>query len=359
MFRQFRFRLYPSRSQRRRMEDILDVSARFYNLLLAQRMQARQAGHSLGWYEQAREVKVFRDSDEAAARVHSHVLQNVVADVNRAWRRWLGHGAKGIGPRWKQPGRVNSFGFKQAKNGWKLDGRRLRIFGVGRVAVRWHRQLQGVPKVLRIVRHAGGRWYANIMCDSGPDVLPPTGEAVGIDLGVTRLATLSTGEHIENPRWFLAAKDQIDDMKARIDRAAEGSNRQLKLKDQLKRLHERVAARRRDFISKAVAGIVRRFDYIGIEDLDVVRLIRDRPSVEDAGLGLFRRLLVSKAEACGRVVVLVPPENTSTDCCVCGQRQEMELGERVFRCGRCGSVLDRDVNAARNVLARARRQRAS
>jgi putative transposase len=359
MFRLFRFRLYPSPSQRRRMEDILDVSGRFYNRLLGQRIQARQAGRSLGWYEQAREVKVFRDSDEAAARVHSHTLQLIVCDVNRAWRRWLGHGAKGIGPRWKQPGKVNSFGFKQVKNGWKLDGRRLRIFGAGRVAVRWHRQLQGLPKVLRIIRHAGGRWYANIMCDAEPDVLPPTGKAVGIDLGVSRLATLSTGEYIENPRWFLAAKDRIDDMKARIDRAVTGSIRQFKLKDRLKRLHERVAARRRDFMSKAVADIVRRFDFIALENLDVARLIRGRPSVEDAGLGLFRRLLVSKAEACGRVVVLVPPEHTSTDCCVCGHRQEMVLEERVFMCPRCSSVLSRDENAARNVLARARRQRAS
>jgi putative transposase len=350
----FRYRLYPSKAQAARLVAAVRLCFCFWNQLMSERLVAHQAGRRLGLTLQLRQVAVVRRADACFASLHSHTMQLVAADVDSAWRAWQRRGSKGRLPSLRRECDVRSLGFKQAKNGFHLDGRRLRLFQIGRVAVRWHRELQGTLKTLRVSREAG-RWFATFGCEVEPVPLPATDREVGIDMGTDSLLTLSTGERFTHPRWALAAKERLRTLRDRLQRTQEGTLAHQKAHVRLGRFCVRVAARRRDYLSKIVASLVATYDRIALENLNVARLAALRQSVSDAGWGLFRRLLVSKSQSLGRQVTFVNLAWTSQTCSACGcrNRRYQSLSEREFACEQCAYRADRDVNAARVVLRRA------
>ena len=147
MLKAFQYRLYPSKTQARKLEATRETCRRWYNELLAERKTAyEQRGERIGKYEQLRRVKEHKASSPWAAVVHSHVLQTVVSDLDKAFQAFFRRvkvGEQPGYPRFKGWNRFASFGFKEHGNGFKLDGRRLRVHGIGRIAVRWHRRLDG------------------------------------------------------------------------------------------------------------------------------------------------------------------------------------------------------------------------
>ena len=194
MYKNYMYRLHPSRSQQKRLEAILETCRRFYNDLLAERREAwTNERRSVSKTEQLRRVKELKASNPYAKDIHSHVLQVVVADLDKAFQAFFRRVKRGENPGYpsfKGKNHFSSFGLKEYGNGFKIDGRRLRLHGVGRVAVRWHRSLPSTPKAVRIIRKADG-WYAMFTCEVEPQVLPPTGREVGIDVGVASLVTTS------------------------------------------------------------------------------------------------------------------------------------------------------------------------
>src|SRR5262249_4760852 len=139
----------------------------------------------------------------------------------QAFFRRLKAGEKPGYPRFRGRGRFASFGFKEYSNGFKLDGRRVKVHGVGRIAVRWHRPLPGQPKTLRLVRQAGD-WYAVFVCDTQSTALPATGSQVGIDVGITSLIATSDGEHVQHPGWYRAAQRRLRVAQRRVARRRKG-----------------------------------------------------------------------------------------------------------------------------------------
>jgi putative transposase len=168
MLRTFAYRLYPSKPQARLLDSTLETCRRWYNQCLAERRNAyQQHGASVGKYQQLAKVKEQKASNSYAKDIHSHVLQIVVADLDKAFQAFFRRVKAGETPgfpRFKGRNRFSSFGFKEYGNGFKIDGRRLRLSGIGRVAVRWHRPLKGQIRTLRIIRKAG-LWYACFACE--------------------------------------------------------------------------------------------------------------------------------------------------------------------------------------------------
>jgi putative transposase len=149
-------------------------------------------------------VKEIKDTNPCALGIHSHVLQIVVNDLDKAFQaffRWVKAGEKPGYPRFKGKDRFDSFGTKEYGNGFKLDGRRLKWPGIGCVAVRWHRPIEGEIKILRVCRKAG-KWFVSFACETEEKRLPLTGRAIGIDVGITSLLAISDGELVENPKWY-------------------------------------------------------------------------------------------------------------------------------------------------------------
>jgi len=352
----FVFCLYPSKAQVRLLASTLETCRHFYNECLAERKEAwENAQRRIGKYEQLRRVKTVKAENPYAKEVHSHVFQVVVADLDKAYQAFFRRVKAGY-PRFRGRNRFDSFGFKEYGNGFRVDGRRLKLSGIGRVAVRWHRAMEGKPKTVRIVRKADG-WYACIACETEQAPLPATGKTVGVDVGLASLITTSEGEKVAHPRWYRDEQRKLRVLQRTVSRRTKGGANRRKAVNALQRQHQRIGNRRANFLNKLAYALITRYDVIAVEDLRIRNMVRNRhlaKSILDAGWGYFRQRLHAKAACAARVIVEVDPAYTSQICSGCGQRfpEHHDLSVRWVRCD-CGLSLDRDENAARNILQRA------
>lgn len=359
MIKTFQYRIYPTKSQQRTMESILETCRLFYNECLAERKTAyEERGETVGKFEQLRKVKTLKETNFYAKDIHSHVLQIVVADLDKAYRaffRRVKAGEKPGYPRFKGKNRFDSFGLKQYGNGFKLDGRRLKLSGVGRVAVRWHRPLEGESKTLRVCRKAG-KWFVCFACEVAEKQLPKTGQAVGVDVGISSLIATSDGVLVENPKWYREGQTKLRVLQRRVARRKKGGSNRRKAVLALQAHHEYIANQRKDFLNKLVNNLIVNNDLIAIEDLQIQNMVKNQhlsKSILDGGWGYFAKRLSDKAAEAGREVVRVHPAYTSKTCSGCGAVFEhMDLSVRWIEC-ECGLSMNRDVNAAVNILKRA------
>ena len=184
--------------------------------------------------------------------------------------------------------------------------------------------------------------------------MPPTGRETGIDVGLKVFLITADGEVVENPRHYRKAEKQLTKAQRRVSRRKHGSKRRKKAVALLKRKHQQVQRQRTDFHHKTALALLRHYDTIYLEDLQVANMVRNRhlaKSISDAGWSGFRRILEGKAAYAGQRVVAVLPAFTSQECSGCGERVPKSLSVRTHVCPACGLVLDRDENAARNILA--------
>ncbi|HEV8194232.1 MAG TPA: transposase [Ktedonobacterales bacterium] len=250
-----------------------------------------------------------------------------------------------------------------------LDKGLISLSKIGRISIRLHRPLRGRPKTVTISREARD-WYACISCADVPvEALPPTGQETGIDVGLQVFLITADGEVVENPRHYRKAERQLKKAQRRVSRRKKGSNRRRKAVALLKRKHQKVARQRRDVHRKTALYLLRTYDTIYLEDLQVANIVRNHhlaKSIADAGWAAFRTILDGKAAYAGRRVVIVPPAFTTQDCSgslpdgsPCPERIQKALSVRTHVCPRCGLVLDRDQNAAVNILRVGRQERGS
>jgi putative transposase len=359
----YQYRLYPSASQERNLFVILETARHWYNMCLSERKFTYQLeGRSVGKNAQLQQVKYYKATFPQAQQVHSHVLQNVVARCDNAFQRFFSRvksGQKAGYPRFKGRHQWHSFSFKEYGNGFKLDGKRLRIFGAGRIPMRWHRPIpeDATIKTLRIMHKAGKR-YACFACEiAAVKPLDKTGEVIGLDMGITALITTSHGDKVHNPKPYREAQANLRRKQRKLARARRGSHNRQKALQAVQRQQEHVANQRADFLHKLSYALVQGYDGIALEDLSIRNMVRNKrlsKSILDSGWGLFKDQLTYKAESAGREVVFVNPAYTSQDCSNpnCNRRHALTLADRWLECP-CGLSLDRDHNAAINILSRA------
>lgn len=356
----FKYRLYPTPAQEKCMFNTLAVCRNFYNMCLEDRKWSyKLEGRSVSKNEQVKQARLYRQTFPQAKSVFSQTLQSVAIDLSKAFDaffRRVREGQKPGYPRFKSRNRFHSFNFPQFGVGAKLDGKRLKLFGIGRVRVRWHRPIEGEIKTVRMV-HKAGRWYACFVCDV-PDKppLPKTGRGVGLDVGVAALITTSDGEKVEHPQFYRKGQKKLRRLQRAFARKKKGGKNRAKALLQVQRQHEHVKNQRGDFAHKLSYALVQHYDLIACEDLKIRNMVRNHylsKSILDAGWGIFKQLLTSKAVDAGRAVVFVDPAYTSQCCSNCGAMfQDFDLSTRWVECA-CGLSLDRDHNAAINILKRA------
>jgi putative transposase len=289
-------------------------------------------------------------------------LQDVLTRLDRAFQaffRRVRNGEKPGYPRFQGRNRYHSFTYKQYGSGARLDNGFLVLSKIGRVAVRWSRPLEGTPKTVTISQEADG-WYASISCAEVPAYpLPPTGQETGIDVGLKVFLVTAQGVQVANPRYLGKAERYLAKCHRRVAKRQMGSHRRAKAVKILAKAYQTVACQRRDFLHKTALALVREHDLIYLEDLPVANLVRNRhlaKSISDAGWAAFRTILEGKAVYAGRRVVVVSPAFTTQECSnprpdgtICGERVKKSLSVRTHQCLKCGFILDRDENAARNI----------
>jgi len=238
------------------------------------------------------------------------------------------------------------------------DPKALRLPKIGRVHCMENVTARvGDAKVLRMtVSQRAGRWYASLTVerDDKPVTKPPRGGAVGVDLGIKTLATLSDGTVIENPRCLAASERRLKQAQKALSRKVKGSRRRAKARAKVARLHARVANQRLDAMHKATTWLAGTYSEISIEDLNVAGMARNHhlaKAVSDASFGEFRRQLEYKTARTGATLHVVDRwYPSSKTCSKCGAvKAKLSLSERVFHCDGCGLVMDRDLNAAINI----------
>lgn len=356
MMRSFRFKVRLSAGCIARADRQLRLLRELYNAALEERRDHWKRGVRVNFFTQCRQLTAIRAEMPEYAAIDRMVAETTLRKLDRAFDnffRRVKEGGKPGYPRFKGRDRFNSMTYRQT--GFKVDGRYVTLRGIGRIKLHLSREIEGTIKTVTLKRDATGDWFVTFACDGVPArPLPATGRSVGVDLGLATFAATSDGELIENPRHLRGAESDVARANRRVARRKRGGTRRRKAATVLARKHRRVASARRDFHFKAAVSLVRSYDRIAVEDLNVRALSRSRfaKSVNDAGWGQFLHALATKAESAGREMIVVDCRGTSQECSGCGAVVPKGLSVRTHVCA-CGLTLDRDVNAARNILARA------
>lgn len=354
----FKYRIYPTKRQKTIMEQTLHECRWLYNHLLEQRKVAwDERQESISMYGQYARLPQIKKDRPSLTVVHSQVLQNVAVRIDLAFKSFFRRVKSGYTPghpRFRGRDRYDSFCYPQYGNGCKLDGDKLYLSKVGVVPVVFHRPLEGTAKTCTMRRASTGKWFVTLTCEVEQESLPESTEQVGIDVGLHAFATLSTGDVIDNPRFFRKEERALVRAQRRMVKEAKGTPERAKRRKVVARTHERIANRRNDFAHQNSRRIVNRFGLIAVEDINVNRMVHNHclaKSIADAAWSGFLQNMTYKAEWAGRHIVAVNPAYTSQQCSGCGHRHPMLLSERTYRCPCCGLTIDRDLNASLNILA--------
>ncbi|TMV51513.1 IS200/IS605 family element transposase accessory protein TnpB [Paenibacillus mesophilus] len=360
MLRTYKYRFYPTTEQQEKIQFTLERCRLLYNRLLEERIQAyKTEGRTLTYGQQANTFSERKLYIPALKEVHSQVLQDVARRLDKTYQsffRRVKNGEKAGFPRFKSQSRYDSFTYPQS--GFFLRETRLELSKIGGVRIKLHRQPQGTMKTCTITVK-NGRYYACLSCEVEAEPLAKTNRQVGVDLGIKQLAATSDGQIFEAPNHLRTSEAKIKRQQRAVSRKRRGSGRRRKAIMALARQHERVANRRKDYAHKVSRTLVNSYDLIAFEDLNVQGMVKNHQlakSIADAGWNGLVQFVMYKAERAGRQVVRVDPSHTSQLCSTCNEIVKKPLAERIHRCPHCGTTLDRDVNAAINILSRAMRQ---
>ena len=362
MFKSFKYRLRPTKKQEKILLVHIEECRLLYNQLVASRVQAyKNSKASLSCYDQQKMLPVLKHQHNGFVQVYSQVLQQVAVRVDLAFKAFFRRlkekaktGEKAGFPRYKGQNRYDSITYPQFSNGCRLDEKGLRLGKIGCLRIVQHRPLAGTPKSCTITRTATGKWFASISCDMGdaPDKTD-AGSAIGIDVGLNSFAVTSDGEHIANPRFFRKEEKALAKAQRKWDKVKKTKSPQReKCRKTVARVHERIRNKRHNFVHQEARKMVNRHGFIAAEKLDVQDMQQNRrlsKSISDAAWSMFRHCLQYKAEEAGIGFKPVTPKYTSQTCSGCGIVEKKPLSQRWHECA-CGVSLDRDHNAAINIL---------
>jgi putative transposase len=351
----FVYRLYPNPAQETALNRVLAVCREVYNSMVNWRKHDYEVkGQSTNYYEQKKSLPVWKKAHPELREIHSQTLQEVVKRVDLAFQAFFRRVKVGEipgYPRMKGVGQYDSFTFTQG--GYTLGTENLCLFKIGAVKAVFHRPIDGQIKTLTI-RKRSGKWFACFSCEVVAESLPESQESIGVDVGLSHFATLSDGSTVENPRFFRQDEKALAKAGCKQAKTKKRSPARRKANKVLSRIHERIRNRRHNFVHQLARKLMDRYGTIAVENLNVKGMVQNHclaKSISDASWSMFRSVLAQKAESAIRQLVAVEPAYTSQDCSTCGYRVRKKLSERVHSCPNCGLVLDRDHNAALNIIS--------
>lgn len=364
----YRYRLYPEPGQKQALARVFGCARVVFNDCLRLRDACHAAGEKISDAEvQRRVVTLAKLTPERAwlVEVASVALVQACQDARRAYRNWFDSmagrrkGRKVGHPRFRSKRGRQSV--RLTRNGFALHGARLYVAKIGEVEVRWSRPLPSTPSSVTVIREPDGRYYASFVVERTATPIPLCDREIGVDVGLLSLVVTSDGKVIANPRFLRAAERRLTMAQKALSRKQKGSRNRDKARRRVAVLHRKVRDARLDHAHKTALALVRENQAVYAEDLAVSGLARTRlaKSVYDAGWAQLLRLIEEKAAQYGRLFARIGRfEPTSQVCSACGVNDGPKpLSVREWTCAACGTVHDRDVNAARNILAAGRADR--
>ncbi|MFE1979947.1 RNA-guided endonuclease InsQ/TnpB family protein [Streptomyces mirabilis] len=359
--RAYRYRFYPTDAQTAELSRTFGCVRKVYNMALAARTEAWTRQERANYNQTSAMLTAWKKTGELAYlnEVSSVPLQQALRHLQTAFANFFGKRAKY--PRFKSRKKSRKSA-EYTTSAFRFRDGELRLAKMSEpLRIVWSRPLpEGVsPSTVTVSQDAAGRWFVSMLCDDpGIRHLPATDAAVGIDAGLDHLLALSTGEKIANPRHERRDRAALAKAQRRLAKKEKGSANGIKARRKVARIHARIADRRRDSLHQITTRLVRENQTLVIEDLSVRNMVKNRKLarvISDAAWREFRGMLEYKANWYGREVIAVDRWFPSSKLCsACGTLQDkMPLNVRTWTCG-CGATHDRDVNAAKNLLAAGR-----
>ena len=356
MRRSYKFRLYPNKEQTAALDRSLWLCRDLYNAAIQERRDAWKLNRiTIGYFDQSKQITDIRINDPLYMTVQARVLRQTLRQADKAFQaffRRVKTGEKPGYPRFKSRDRFNSFfyngkGFKFAKN-------KLFLANIGFVQIKQHREIAGNIKEIGIKRE-GSKWFAVISCAEVPNQpLPETCERIGLDVGIESFATLSNGTQIDNWKYYESSSKKLRTVQRRVARRKKGSQGRRRAVAQLRKVHQKIFNRREDFQHKLSTDLIRNYDLIAVEKLNIKGMSAGFLSkqIHDAAWSSFLYKLAYKAESAGRQLIEVDPRGTSQTC-TCGATVKKSLSVRQHICDECGLAKHRDIVSAKVILQRA------
>lgn len=349
-----RFRFYPTPEQAATLARVFGACRWTYNTMLRIRTDAYANGEKINYVRSSAIFTELRHAPETKwlEDVSSVPPQQALRHLQSAFQAFF-----------EKRGRYPSFKKKRGKqsaeytvSAFKYRDGELSVSQLGCLDVRWSRKFLSSPTTVTITKSPAGRYYVTLVLDEAKEHFPKTNAEIGIDLGINRLATLSDGERIPNPQYLKSKLSKLARLQRVLSRRKKGSGRRERVRVAVAKLQEQIADSRNDYLQKITTGLVRRFDSIAVEDLNVRGMVQNHclaRSISDAGFGSFVRMLEYKCAWYGKTLIKIDRFFPSSKrCSGCGHIVEsLPLSIREWTCPECNAIHDRDENAAKNILA--------
>ena len=363
--RTFEYRLYPNKAQRRHLIACLAETRHIYNEMRAvARQEYEERGTLPNKYELETQFK-----GQGKEHVPATTVQMLADRLTKALKRFLARkelGEKSGFPRWKSPNRWHSIELRQYGKDVYLHEDQKHLVVPKKLGhllkIKLHHPTLGTPKTVHLVLRADGHWYALIVCETETVTAEHAPGAcshpdIGIDVGLKSFLTDSEGHTIANPRFYRTSQKRLRRKQRQLSRRKKGSKRFRKASKNVAKTHLKINRQRRDHHFKAAKPYALGYGRIAVEDLAVTNMVKNHhlsKSILDASWGAFLDILEEKAARAGHQVIRVNPRYTTQACSHCGELIAKSLSVRTHICTSCGFVADRDVNAAKNILFKAR-----
>lgn len=336
------------------LDSTLDLCRELYNAGLAERRDAWRLNRiTIGYLEQANQLSEIKEVRQDLKNSHSQILQDVLKRLDKTFKAFFSRVKKGVAkvgfPRFQGKNRYDSFTFPQS--GFSLTGNKLTLSKIGTLTLRLSRKIVGKVKTLTIKKELNS-WFAIFTVEVESESLGKTGQVVGIDIGIKSFAVFDDGQMINNPKFYESTQKQLRRFQRSISRKKKDSQSRRKAVLKLKKLHLRIKNLRHEFLHQETTKLIKKFDVICIEKLNIKGLAKGilAKQVNDASWSKFFNLLNYKAANADKKVVEVKSCGTSQICSNCLIEVPKDLSVRIHHCRNCGLVLDRDTNAAKNIL---------
>ena len=365
--RTFEYRLYPNKEQVHLLMRCLCESRIIYNEMLE---TVKQQYENKSTFPTKYDLTA-RFKGRGGQHVPATTVQMLADRLSKSLKRFLAAKEMGLPdvgfPRFKKPNRWHSIQLRQygtSRDVWlDEDEKHLHVPAkLGKLLkIKLHRPIEGTPKTVHLVHRADGHWYALIVCETYPHTEHAPSQCshpdIGIDVGLKSFLTDSESNTVENPRFYRTSQETLRRKQRQLCRRKKGSNRRRKAARSTAQTHLKIVRQRRDFHYKTAKQYAERYQVIAVEKLSILNMVHNHSlakSIMDASWGVFLDILSEKAERAGHAVIRVNPRFTSQKCHQCGEIVQKSLSVRTHICPFCGSVADRDVNAAQNILLKAR-----
>ena len=351
MYRRYRVRLYPTKSQEKSINQNLGNCRFIYNYFLTRHEEDyKNSGKSKSTYDYIKEItQLKKDPQYEWLKLGSSAsYQQEVLHLDEAYKRFFSK--KSQHPKYHSKKGKQSYTISGKTNVGEIKGNKLKLPKAGYVKFRGYPSIPGTPIAYTVIKTPAGKYYCSILSEVTIPEREPTGALVGIDMGLDAFLITSDGEKIPNPRFIKNAQDKLALEQRKLSRKKKGSRRYEKQRIKAAKAHEHVANCRKDFQHKVSSQIANDYDIVYMETLDIQSMLKNHPlakSISDAAWYQFKSLLSYKT-----IVISIPQYAPSSQICsACSALTgKKDLSIREFTCPHCGTHHDRDINAAVNIL---------